>query len=549
MSSSLITAETPASSITEHQDLAGFGYHQELHRRVGSFASFAAGFSFVSILTTVFQLFFLGFGFGGAAFFWTWPAVFVGQILVALNFSTLAARFPISGAIFQWSSRLAGPTFGWFTGWVMVIGQILTVATAAIALQAVLPAIWSGFQLVGGAGADSSPTSSTGAANAVLLGVLLLVLTTAINIIGVRLMSVVTSAGVVLEILGVIAIVTALLFHVQRGPHVVLTTVGAAPTPGSSYIWAWLASGLMAAYVMVGFDSAGELSEETHAPRRTAPRTILRALVVSGVGGGLLIIAALMAAPSLTDGNLATVGLPWVLTSVMGPVAGRILLVDVTIAIFVCTLAVQTSGSRMVYSMAREKSLPFHRVLSRVSPRTGTPIATSIVVGVGAALALVVNIGDSALFTALASLCIAMLYLAYLGVTVPLLVERIRHARFGGALQQNDESGEPLFSLGRWGIAINVIAVVYQVVMFVNLVWPRASVYDLTGTTWWLQWSAILFIALTIVVGTAIHLRNRTRYGSMTFVAAHLSGHAPGHPVGHLVGHPSVLVPDVEGLA
>jgi uncharacterized ion transporter superfamily protein YfcC len=94
-----------------------------------------------------------------------------------------------------------------------------------------------------------------------------------------------------------------------------------------------------------------------------------------------------------------------------------------------------------------------------------------------------------------------------------------------------------------------VIAVVYQVVMFVNLVWPRASVYDLTGTTWWLQWSAILFIALTIVVGAAIHLRNRTRYGSMTFVAAHLSGHAPGHPVGHLVGHPSVLVPDVEGLA
>src|ERR1700704_2519484 len=126
---------------TERADLARFGYSQELHRRVGSFASFAAGFSFVSILTTVFQLFFLGFGFGGAAVFWTWPAVFLGQLLVALNFSTLAARFPISGAIYQWSSRLAGQTFGWFTGWIMIVGQILTVAAAGHGLPAGLASL------------------------------------------------------------------------------------------------------------------------------------------------------------------------------------------------------------------------------------------------------------------------------------------------------------------------------------------------------------------------------------------------------------------------
>lgn len=46
---------------------------------------------------------------GGAAFFWAWPLVFGGQLLVALNFAQLAARWPISGAIFQWSSRLARP--------------------------------------------------------------------------------------------------------------------------------------------------------------------------------------------------------------------------------------------------------------------------------------------------------------------------------------------------------------------------------------------------------------------------------------------------------
>jgi urea carboxylase system permease len=498
----------------EQADLARFGYKQELHRRVGAFASFAAGFSFVSILTTVFQLFFLGFGFGGAAFFWTWPVVFAGQLLVALNFSTLAARFPISGAIFQWSSRLAGQAVGWFTGWVMIIGQTLTVAAAAIALQAVLPSIWSGFQFTGGPGANASPTSATGAENAVVLGLILLVVTTTINVIGVRLMSIVNSTGVVLEILGVIAIVITLFAHARRGPAILVHTTGAAATPGSPYIWAWLASGLMASYVMVGFDSAGELSEETHATRRITPRTIIRALAVSGVGGALLLISALMAAPSLTDGNLAKVGLPYVLTSVMGPIAGRIMLVDVTIAVCVCTLACQTSGSRMMFSMARQRALPFHKALGKVDPRTGTPIVTSIVIGAGAALALVVNLGQSAVFTALSSLCIAMLYLAYLGVTGPLLADRIRRAKARAepntaAETQADETGRPLFSLGRWGIPLNLIAVVYQVIAIVNLAWPRKSVYDLTGHTWWLQWSAVLFIALTLAVGALVRLRLR----------------------------------------
>jgi urea carboxylase system permease len=511
----------------EHHDLGGFGYQQELHRGVGRFASFAAGFSFVSILTTVFQLFGLGFSFGGAAFFWTWPAVFVGQLLVALCFSELAARYPISGAIFQWSSRLAGTDFGWFTGWVMVIGQILTVAAAAIALQAVLPAIWTGFQLVGGAGADSAPLSATGAQNAVVLGIILLVVTTTINVIGVRLMAVITSAGVIIEILGVVALVIALFFRGERGPGVVFTTAGFDPALGA-YLPAFIVSSVMAAYVMVGFDSAGELSEETHAPRRTTPRTILRALIVSGIGGLLLILAGLVAAPSLTDGSLVSGGFASILPARLGETGGRILLVAVAVAVTVCTLAVQTSASRMLFSMARERTLPFSSVLGSVSKRTGTPVATTVVVGVGAAIALAVNWNESGVFLALSSLCIAMLYLAYLGVTVPLLVKRLR----GGLPSGTDESGKPLFTLGTTaGIVINVIAIVYQVAMVLNLAWPRAAIYDPAGQGWWLQWSAPLFILLVLAVGAVVHWRNRVRHGGAVVLGSlHHSAEAADSP-------------------
>ena len=45
-------------------DLAGFGYRQRLDRTLGGFSSFAAGFSYLSILTGLPQLFYLGFGCG-----------------------------------------------------------------------------------------------------------------------------------------------------------------------------------------------------------------------------------------------------------------------------------------------------------------------------------------------------------------------------------------------------------------------------------------------------------------------------------------------------
>jgi len=474
-------------------DLHTFGYVQQLERRVGTFASFAAGFSFVSIMTTVFQLFGLGFGFGGPAFFWTWPVVFAGQLTVALCFAELAARYPISGAIYQWSRRLGGAMVGWFAGWTMIIAQIVTLAAAAIALQVVLPSVWSGFQLIG---QDPSLASSSGSSNAVLLGVILLAVTTTVNALSVRVTALVNSTGVICELVGLALMVSLLFVNAERGPAVVLNTTGLGGQAG--YFAPLLISSLMAAYVLVGFDSAGELSEETHKPRATAPRTIIRAVVVSGVAGAFLIVAALMAAPSLTDGNLAKQGLPYVLTSRLGTVPGRLLLLDVALAVCVCTLAIQTATSRMIFSMSRDKVLPLSRVLSRVAPRTGTPVLPIVVSGVLAAGLLGLNAGNPGLFLALTSVCIMLLYIAYLMVTVPQLVRRMSGATGADGL---DENGRSLFSLGRWGLPVNLVAVLYGTFMVVNLAWPRAEVYDPVGQGWYLQYSAEIVLGLVLVIG------------------------------------------------
>ncbi|KPI16332.1 hypothetical protein OK074_1944 [Actinobacteria bacterium OK074] len=481
-------------------DLAGFGYRQELHRSLGRYASFAAGFSFISVLTTVFQFFAFGYAFGGPVFFWTWPAVLVGQLLVAACFAELAARYPISGAIYQWSSRLSNATFGWFAGWIMVIGQIVVVAAAALALQMVLPALWSGFQLVG---TDTAPTSPDGAANAAVLGVVLLVLTTIVNMIDNRVMSTINRVGVTAEIIGAVLIVVLLFTHSERSPGITFHTEGAAQ---GGLLGALLVGSFTAAYVMIGFDSAGEMSEETHNPRRTAPRTILTALGAAGLLGGLVVLGGVLAAPSLTDGRLATDGLSYVLTSSLGDGVGRVLLADVVVAIAVATLAIQTAASRMLFSMARDGQLPFAARLSRVHPRTGMPAAPALVVGVLSAALLLLNFASPDAFLAIGTTCIVMLYLAYAMVTGPLLVRRLRGSFVADG---TDEVGAPLFSLGRWGVPVNVLALLYGVLMTVNLAWPRAAVYDPAGGHWYFQWFTVLFLGATVVAGAAFRLYRR----------------------------------------
>ncbi|GAA1193321.1 amino acid permease [Pseudonocardia alaniniphila] len=494
-----MTATLPQTTLTDDDDLSGLGYRPTLHRKLGRYASFAAGFSFVSILTTIFQLFAFGYSFGGPAFFWTWPLVLGGQLLVALVFAELAAQLPLSGAVYQWSRRVGGETVGWFAGWYMALAQVVTAAAAAIALQVVLPQLWDGFQLVGG---DPALTSVTGATNAVVLGALLLTATTVINSIGVGIMSRINSIGVTCEIVGVIAVVLALATAARRGPEVVTdTSVLTASDLGAT--GAFLVSALMAAYVMVGFNSAGELSEETLDPRRTAPRTILSALLVSGIGGALMLLTALMAAPSLTDGRLATEGLPYVMTAVLGTFWGKVLLIDVAIAIVVCTLAIQTAGSRLVFSMARDGQLPAATHLAHVDPRRGTPVWPSVVIGALAVGLLAINIGNAALFTTLSSVCIVMIYLAYLLVSVPTLIARLR-----GRFTANEPG---LFSLGRWGVPINIVAVLYGAAMVVNLSWPRSEVYDPTGEHPWLTFSAPAVVIGVLLLGL---LARRSRKAS-----------------------------------
>ncbi len=502
------------TKIDDIRDLAGFGYRQELDRSLGSFSSFAAGFSYISILTGVFQMFSLGFAAAGPAFFWTWPVVFLGQLTVGLGFAELAAHYPLSGGVYQWSRRIGTPALGWMAGFVYLASSLLSLAAVALALQATLPQIAPVFQLIGD---GANPVDR--ARNAVFLGCVLIGLTTAINAAGVRLLARINNVGVFAELLGVVVLIILLLARARRGPCVLfqIQTPGRSGSGSGSGSAAWLsalfAAAVMPSYVLYGFDMAGTLAEETRDPRRRAPWAILRAISAAGLAGALLIIAGLLALsdPAMPELGKITGGLPLIVKQSLGPELGKVFLGVVIFAVTVCALAVQAGTVRLIFAMARDNSLPCAWILARVQHETRTPIVPALVTGAAAALILLINMNMPRIMETLCSVAIVWANLAYLMVSFPLLLTRLRGWPRGLAVESRATlatSAVRPFALGRWGLGLNIVSVFWGLMVIVNMSWPREEIY---GADQWGRFAAVLATTGLVGVGAVLHLAVRRR--------------------------------------
>lgn len=490
------------SLVTDHNDLARFGYRQELKRSMGSFSSFAAGFSYISILTGLFQMFHLGYGVAGPAFFWTWPAVLAGQLLVALCFAELASRFPLSGGVYQWAKFTGSPFLGWMTGWIYLACLVTTIAAVAMALQVSLPQISATFQLIG----TADDTKSV-ALNAILLGSILIVISTLINARGIKLLALINNIGVFAELIGIILLIVLLFLCKVRSPmeavvHIKSPGSGVGSFPDLKILMA--ATALTASYVLYGFDTAGTLAEETHDPRKKAPRAILQALLAAGVAGLLVLLFALMAVPDFGMPDLGTIrgGLPMLIKSVLGETTGRLFLCIVIFAIIVCTLAVQSGAVRLLFAMGRDGQLPYSESLSKVSPKTQTPVLAALLCGLGAIIILAMNIQFPKVFELVTSIAILWANLAYWIVVALQLKNRFSSTRKG-------VDPDARFTLGKWGIPVNILALIWSSFMVINVSWPRTATY---GTEWYNQYAAWIYTAGLICVGVFIYyLKARKR--------------------------------------
>jgi amino acid transporter len=441
--------QTSGGQDRDTADLARFGYKQELKRSLGLFSSFAVAFSYISPSTGIFTLFALGLTTLGGAFIWTWPVVALGQFIVALNFAEVSSHYPVAGSVFQWTKYLANRSYSWFTGWIYLFAGILTVTAVVATLPlALLPALYGlGWKL-----------NAASLHDQLITALITLVVITILNIYGVRLVSLINNTGVIFEILGMFVFAIILMaFHNHQGFHVVTNSAGFRVEPAS-----FLAAMFMSLFVIYGFDTASTLSEETKDPRRAAPKAVLYSVVGAFIIGGVFLLGALVAIPNL---HTATSGLGWnpaqVITANFPSAFATLYLFVVSAAIFVCCLSILAATIRLCFGMSRDNQLPISGILSRVSPSLHTPVWSCVVVAALSAIPFIQYSGAGIIAIA----ATGMIYLSYfLGNLV------IMRARARGW----PKTTAP-FKLGRWGLLVNAVALLYGGSMLVNFAWPRIA--------------------------------------------------------------------------
>src|SRR3954454_1015832 len=370
------TGTAPAGTEDDAR-LASLGYTPQLNRVLGLFANFSVAFTYLSPMVGIYSLFALGVGTGGAAYLWLTIVPVVGMMFVALVFGELASHYPVAGALYQYSKFSVGAGYGWFVGWFYGIALLVTVAsvdTGAVGYVAALTHNWFGWNL-----------DATNHGTVLAVTLILLAIQTTLNITGARVMGRVAQFGVYVEVLGTFGIALILLIHgFHHGLDFLFTTQGvenAASNPykldfgGSWFPAAALVAVLAPVYIFYGFESAGDISEETKDAGRSVPRAMRLALVWGGIAALVLTAALLLAMPE-KDPVGATVnggGVPFILGSLSSGVQDFLLLL-IIFAFFSCGTSVQGAGSRLAFSYARDGALPGSRWLGRVHPRFKTPV-------------------------------------------------------------------------------------------------------------------------------------------------------------------------------
>jgi amino acid transporter len=452
MSSSDIPSGTQVAGGHDEKDaadLARFGYKQELKRGLGLFSSFAVAFSYISPSTGIFTLFALGLVTLGGVFIWTWPVVALGQFIIALNFAEISSHYPVAGSVFQWTKYLASRSYSWMTGWIYLFAGIITVAAVVATLPlALIPAL-------NGLGWHSLNAASLH--TQLVVALITLVVITVLNIYGVRLVAIINNTGVVFEILGMFVFALILMaFHNHQGFHVVTNSAG-FHVNGSTF----LAAMFMSLFVIYGFDTASTLAEETRDPRRNAPKAVLFSVIGAFIIGGVFLLGALVAIPNLGTAVKDGYGPAQIIEANFSTGFATLYLFVVSAAIFVCCLSILAATIRLCFGMARDNQLPFSKPLAKVSPSLHTPVWTCIVVALISAIPFIKYAGVGIIAIA----ATGMIYLSYFVCNLVILRARLRGW---------PKTAAP-FRLGRWGLVVNILGLVYGGAMLINFAWPRVA--------------------------------------------------------------------------
>jgi APA family basic amino acid/polyamine antiporter len=351
------------------------------------------------------------------------PAIVISFLIAALAcvfcglcYAEFASLIPIAGSAYTYGYATLGEIFAWIIGWDLILEYAFGAATVASGWSgyfvsflndlglhippeftrsrgAVLVQFngeWVPFDQVKAAvqAAGIDPQSlPTVVASFNLVAFLVVLLVTAILVVGIKESANLNSAIVIVKVSIVLVFIGIAGIYALKHTDVVLKNWDPFIPPNAGHFGAYGWSGILRAagvifFAYIGFDAVSTAAQEARNPQKDMPIGILGSLavctvlyvLVSGLLTGIVPYRALNVADPVAVGIDAT-GVTW---------GSYMVKIGAIFGLGTVMLVMLLGQSRVFYSMSRDGLLP--RIAGAVHPRFRTPWISTIVVGFFVAL-------------------------------------------------------------------------------------------------------------------------------------------------------------------
>ncbi|WP_085606782.1 MULTISPECIES: APC family permease [unclassified Pseudomonas] len=303
-------------------------------------------------------------------------AALVAMFFTAMSYGRMAAAFPVAGSAYSYVRKAISPKLGFIAGWAVLLDYLF------------LPmAIW----LIGAAYlASAFPSIPQWIWVLAFIGI-----TSAINIIGLKLANGINALLMLVQFLVLIAFVALCVHYVGGDASTPLWSI--KPFFNGDMQMPLIMSGAaIACYSFLGFDAVSTLTEETRDPRRTIPRAIMLITLI----GGLIFVGVSyfvqIAHPSFQFDSVDSAAYE-IARNIGGDLFVSIFLIGLIVGQFASGLSAQASGSRLLFAMGRDGVLP-KSFFGTLHARFGTPVNSILLCAVVALLALKLDVTTSTSF-------------------------------------------------------------------------------------------------------------------------------------------------------
>ena len=390
--------------------------------------------------------------FGGTTLI-AWTVTLLGALAIAATFARLAMRWPASGGPYVFARNAFGDLAGFVVGWSYWVSMWCALSAIAVAFGGSVVALF--------------PALAGGLWPA-LLAVGVIVLVTAINLVGVREASFAQLVLTVLKVLPLLLFGGVALWFIEPSRFVPLNPT-TQPLPLAVH-----AAVALTLWSLLGLESATVPADDIIDPQRTVPRATVWGTLIAGIATVLACVAVQGVVPADV---LAQSPAPMSEAAhrLWGPLAGKFMAVVAAVSCLGALNGWALLSAQLPMAAAKDGLMP--PLFLRTDAR-GTPVAGLLVGGTLATLLVIANYSGSlvSLFTFAILLSTAATLLPYVAGCLAWLVKG-REGRFVAAIGLA-YSAYALIGTGSESLAWGLVLVVAGLPVYAWLRWrgrPQSS--------------------------------------------------------------------------